>query len=450
MINLGEEQLEAIENLKEFLNNSSLCISLVGSAGSGKTTCMKYFIEYLKKKNKNYSLVATTNKAALVLSKITEETVWTLHKLLSLTPNIEILELDFNYLQFLTKGSNEIPNNGLIICDEASMIPDELFDILIEKCKTKKCKIIFLADSAQLKPVKHNKLSKVFRIKSIILSKIYRQTNENKLTPVLVELREKCIDNFINDSGKEGSIIVDNLEKNFISKSIPLFKNSINNKDILFCKLLCYTNKHVEKYNKLIRKELFKNDSEYNQFEIITAYENNVSNKKENLNILNSMDYIILNEPKIITKKIPYFVDLPGYDLVLYDSYEKVSYNIFILSKKIDKKYFQSLAAIIEESRQKALEAPKFSSTASLNWKKYFSIINSFNSPIDLEFNGRLIKKKSFDYGYTSTVHKSQGSTYNNVFVDIQNINLCQDLMEKRQLQYVALSRTSNDAYILQ
>ena len=53
MINLGEEQLEAIENLKEFLNNSSLCISLVGSAGSGKTTCMKYFIEYLKKKNKN-------------------------------------------------------------------------------------------------------------------------------------------------------------------------------------------------------------------------------------------------------------------------------------------------------------------------------------------------------------------------------------------------------------
>ena len=44
-----------------------------------------------------------------------------------------------------------------------------------------------------------------------------------------------------------------------------------------------------------------------------------------------------------------------------------------------------------------------------------------------------------------------QGSTYNNVFLDIKNINsYSRDEITKRQLQYVGLSRTSDNAFILQ
>lgn len=43
-----------------------------------------------------------------------------------------------------------------------------------------------------------------------------------------------------------------------------------------------------------------------------------------------------------------------------------------------------------------------------------------------------------------------QGSSYGEVFVDMKNINLCKDEDERRQLQYVALSRTRKDAHLLQ
>jgi exodeoxyribonuclease-5 len=65
-------------------------------------------------------------------------------------------------------------------------------------------------------------------------------------------------------------------------------------------------------------------------------------------------------------------------------------------------------------------------------------------------FDNRLIRKKSFDYGYACTVHRSQGSDYNNIFVDMKDIGLCKDDAIRRQLQYVALSRTRNNALIFQ
>ena len=87
---------------------------------------------------------------------------------------------------------------------------------------------------------------------------------------------------------------------------------------------------------------------------------------------------------------------------------------------------------------------------ARFYWKAYYDMFNSFTTPVDFYYDGRLIRKKSFDYSYAITTHKSQGSTFNNVLVDIKNINCCQDENVRRQLQYVALSRTQHDALIYQ
>ena len=43
-----------------------------------------------------------------------------------------------------------------------------------------------------------------------------------------------------------------------------------------------------------------------------------------------------------------------------------------------------------------------------------------------------------------------QGSSITNVYIDMKDILRCKDEEELRQLQYVGLSRTSNDAFILQ
>ena len=86
---------------------------------------------------------------------------------------------------------------------------------------------------------------------------------------------------------------------------------------------------------------------------------------------------------------------------------------------------------------------------AAVIWRKYFDTINSFASMFDLYYDNRVIKKKTFNYGYAISVHKSHGTTIDNVFVDISNINTVRDKNELQQLQYVALSRTRGNAYIL-
>ena len=49
----------------------------------------------------------------------------------------------------------------------------------------------------------------------------------------------------------------------------------------------------------------------------------------------------------------------------------------------------------------------------------------------------------------SSTIHKIQGSSLGTVFIDMANVLVCKNVDEIRQMQYVSLSRTKTDAYIL-
>ena len=84
------------------------------------------------------------------------------------------------------------------------------------------------------------------------------------------------------------------------------------------------------------------------------------------------------------------------------------------------------------------------------DWRAYYQFREAFFTPFDLVHEGRVIKRKSLDYGYCISAHKSQSSSYLAVLVDMENILQCTDPEELRQLQYVALSRTTNDIYLYQ
>lgn len=448
-IQLGEEQIQALEAIKDFIENSpETAFSLIGSAGTGKTTIMKELIKWLKFKKK-YCLCAPTHKAKLVLERLTGDyNTQTLHKLLALSPNIEILELDFRDLQFIVgKSEVNIPYKGVVICDESSMINDELFKLLNEKCKVVGCKILFVGDKAQLRPVNSKDTSLVFNVKDRFeLTKIYRQSDSSALMPIFQILRNNIITHFESEEGKEGSLICTEDVTDFIKYALPKFRKAMSNRDILYTKIIAYTNNRVAGYNNCMKKALFKDDKEYHPLEFLTGYENLEFN---GMKFYNSMDYIVTDEPKKTDVYIPEFMKLPGYELSLYDATVDAISPIFILSKEISSDYFHALAAKIEDIRLAALEQRNRMASSKL-WGIYYSIIGSFTTPVDLCFNNRVIRKKSFDYGYACSAHKSQGSTFQEIFVDIKNINSCRDDDERRQLQYVALSRTRTNAYILQ
>jgi len=212
--------------------------------------------------------------------------------------------------------------------------------------------------------------------------------------------------------------------------------------------MFAYTNNRVGAFNNKLKEVLFGNVEEYYKFEFLTGCENFEFNGNK---FWNSMDYIIVDTPKKVDTYIPGFIHLPGYKLNLYDSSNKCTEEVFMLSKDISKDYFDSLSNHIETTRLQALDMKlRKNPHSGKKWKEYYEIVNSFASPIDLYFDNRVIKKKSFEGGYASTVHRSQGLTVNNVFIDMKNILQCKNEQVKRQLQYVSLSRTKNNAYIMQ
>ena len=159
------------------------------------------------------------------------------------------------------------------------------------------------------------------------------------------------------------------------------------------------------------------------------------------------MDYIIADEPEKIDLNIKDFISLPSYRLNLYNSSNHSLESVCILSKEISNDYLNSLAYFIEDLRLSALNTKYGKGKV---WAKYYKLMESFTTPVDLFYDGRMIRKKSFSLGYASTIHKSQGSTLNNVFIDSKDLGVCRNVEELRQLQYVALSRAKNNVYIYQ
>lgn len=447
MIVLSEQQEQALCRMKEFVTDSEPVIVLSGFAGTGKSMLIKFFTEWLLSIRKRYCMCAPTHKAALVIQQYTNQPAITLHSLLAMSPKLDILHLDFNELEFNSGDSKEIPHNGIVICDEASMINDDLYDFLLKRCKDFNAKIVFVQDPCQIQPVKQESLSKVSSVKNqFILTEVHRQSEKSSLLPVLDILRTHSIITFDTSISEEGSVVttsdIHEFSKNFISE----FKKGIQNSDILYTKLLAYTNDRVNLYNNVIHKLLFKDNEEYHNKGFLTGYCNIMRNGTK---FWNSMDYIILNDPKKVDINIPNFGTLPGYALDLYDSLTKTSSPINMLSKEISPDYFEALASLIESLRLDACNQ-QHPYRKKLLWKEYFKTSESFCSPVDLYFSNRLIFKKSFDHGYAVSIHKSQGSSYNHVFVDMKDINKQKNPEEHRQLQYVALSRARNTAFIYQ
>lgn len=447
---LSFEQETALDKMINFLNNDELILVLEGYAGTGKTSILNKYVTYLHKNTTiNFVLCSPTHKAKLVLEEITGFGAVTLHKLLSLSPNIEIFNLDFKDLKFLSLGTSEMPQKGLVIVDEASMITDDLYEMLENYAKSKDSKLLFIGDPAQLQGVNNQGKSLAFSCKNkITLTTIHRQSEDNGLIPILSDLRSKHKSMFSPIISNSGSLYVYNNAKSFMLTAADSFNIAINKQDVNHCKLVAYTNNRVKGLNACMRKLLWNDSAEYHRNEFITGYENFEYNHNQ---FYNSLDYVIINDPKLVYKRIPNYMKLPGYELELYDKVYKQLLNVFILSKDISSDYINSLADLIEDIRMSAIELKNRGNRTKSNtlWRKYFEITKSFASPYDIMFDNRVIKKKTFDYGYASTTHKCQGTTFNEIFIDMNNLYQCRNAEELRQLQYVALSRTKTNAHLL-
>ena len=70
--------------------------------------------------------------------------------------------------------------------------------------------------------------------------------------------------------------------------------------------------------------------------------------------------------------------------------------------------------------------------------------------PLWREWNSRFVEPfGNVNVAFCASVHKSQGSSFYNVFVDVDNILLNRNHNEAKRCIYTALTRTSNELHIL-
>lgn len=206
-----EEALNAISNW--YLNSSKVReFKLGGLAGTGKSALIPLISETLKLAPSEVFYVAPTNKAAEVMTeklraaKIAKNAV-TLHSKLQhgkmlhcsecpIAKNQGALYIKCHVqdaisdcgcnLDFTSKNLTELPS--LIICDEASMVNEEIYE---ELDKIKDVKILFVGDHGQLPAVGTS--FEILENIDFSLKEIHRTTKDSPILNLAYEARETGI-----------------------------------------------------------------------------------------------------------------------------------------------------------------------------------------------------------------------------------------------------------------
>lgn len=471
------QQIEALKKMADFVDKEfsetpdDNIYTLMGYAGTGKSSITKILLEYIKQSGLRANVTAPTHRAKKIIKELTGKKARTIHKELGLKPDQDLEKLNLSNLKFALAGTIKETPPDILIIDEASFINDGLLDSIKEILMSKNYKVIFIGDPAQLRPVNQKTNSKVFDVANKSeLTKVERQQDGNPLGPILDAIRSNLsspVDKFQPIStinGDQGVVFTTDSGK-FLEQAAQAFlsKNFKNNRN--YVRVVTYTNERVESINRFVRKAMGYTQ-EYVQGEILMSYDNLRSNYRTgDYNISNSADYQITSRP--YEKTILYGeefvsdgfepVEVRGYSFEIEDINDPGStQKIFIIARDTPQEALDRIATLVDGVAKKAAQEKKETGEAIL-WQKYYALKDNVTFPMDIFSKDvdpstgkkRLIVKKTFDYGYAHTIHKSQGGTYTHIFADFDSVNGSKlSSEEKNQLKYVALSRATNIGYV--
>lgn len=466
--NFTKDQAKAYEGLLEFINSpydeQNFKVALTGAAGTGKTYLVKALLLNSKKSFSVVGLAAPTHKAVRVLGNsigLKGININTLQSDLGLRLNFDVEKFDINNPPFDPKGKIKIGNYQIYIVDEASMINRGLCMFLEKTCKSNKTKLIYIGDESQLSPVGERYSSAFKGLPVFRLFEIVRQGENNPISYLLGLLRydvEHKTYNFLNYIVKNPSKFNSDYTKGYQVCNTEMFNqfvyNNFNDEELTrnvdYTKVIGYTNKCVTYWNKVIRSSIIEdaNKSILGKNDLIISYVTLVNNFNECI-IKNSEEYIIND---IVNYVHPQY-ELKGF-MVKFTAIHggAVTKPLFIVDhsdKFTIQKYVQISKSLIEQAK----EAKK--TYRSQSWKNYYEFKESCLLLTNIINQNRVIEfSRDIDYGFALTSHKSQGSTFDTVLIDVNDIvydkngNVYTDCEDVNRRLYVACSRARNKLYL--
>lgn len=388
-----------------------------GYAGTGKSTELLSLLETLSPETA--VVLAPTHKALIRLATAYDGEIElrTIHSILGWIPGINENAEHISHIDTTIKLANTMEMYTDIVVDEAGMMSEdmlmELTGKIEEMCdfKTDKITLHLFLDPYQLLPVKG------IQIQTDPTTTTHLTTQHRGESPDVVALFTKFV-NYL-----EGT--------NTMDLSTPSSQNVINTNSIKGFRegdrLLAYTNATVGKYNNLISTNLG-----------ITSY------------VGQEVQLGSLTDLYMVDKFIK-----PSYQKLL-DAYE--SNTLMLQNSQINKKFLeQSLKALMKNKHIQFIQAEGMiipvipgigeayiirnkAKEAAISDRKKFQDVYALNRAFTM------------DYSFASTVHKSQGSEFDRVWIDkldIQKSIFGGSYKNYARLMYVAISRAKQTVFIL-
>lgn len=412
-----ETQLAAIEELLSFISSPYLTdwyFCFRGYAGTGKTSCMREVARRVGASNARFAYTAPTNKAAKVLREIVGSAS-TIYSLLGLR-----VDKNGETKQIAHGKPVDLSDLDVIVVDEASMVNEHLFNLLSDIADKFNLKVVFMGDPAQLPPVKESESLALQGDTGIQLTKVMR--HDNQILALVSEIRgvifspAPSINIKSNHANGEG---VWKLSKPDFKKEIFAAAARGEFADGKTTKVISWRNLKVDEYNQIARAAIFGAAAQPGFFLVGDRVVAAGPCERSDELLLHTDDEAIVEG--VIECKHP-----------LEPKYHALE----LKCRREDNQIIRLLVLHPASKQQHDNDCQLLAHEAQANsklWRRFWDLKDLFH---DVRF------------AYALTAHRSQGSTYQNVLVDYQDVLYNRNRREAFQCLYVATSRASKRLYL--
>lgn len=431
-ITLTDEQQYIFDDLTDKIHTfpGKVEAVIVGYAGTGKSTLVSEIVEAIYN-SYNIAVTSPTHKANSVLRNMLmnigltkdDAQISTIHSFLGLKL---VYEKNRQVLKHDPQSKNSTSMVDVLIVDECSMISEEMYKHIQDQLYRVRRAVIFIGDSCQLPPVEaegtgtETRLSPTFDIKlKYELTNVLRQALDNPIISIATMIRE-CIgtnrdpmqvlnsmDELDTITPIDDEMLFLDVYRDFISEhrksAAKVFDFVQENK------IIAYTNYRVNFANMYIRNEVFP---EHTEVEFIEGEPIVFESITENC--------------MFMTQQVIQCPDIRKESFMGIDCWHLKQPNgnyIYVVGPYTRMKLDDHLNDLVDKI-EKRVENPV--TKKPYMWQDYYIIKNKINV---------------LNYPYATTAHKSQGSTYDNIWFDTDFIERIPNNDTKCRIIYTAMTR---------
>ena len=419
---------------------------LSGYAGTGKTFLSMRFLAQVEATGLCWTVVAPTHKAVGVLRSYLAgaglSPTWfpsTIHRLLRLKLK---RQRDIERCEETEQTAVALEHLGLVLIDEASMVDSTLLEISLRCAHPFRTRLVFVGDPAQLPPV-GEPVSPVFSLgrasRAELRQVVRHQGPVLRLASGLRQGDLPCrrpppLPPIRNASGQ-----VALLERHeWLAAAQAALRRSAETDNPDLARILCYTNRSLEQLVPIARRALHGEMADQLPVlpgeVLITRAAVMAPACREGEDAAEEPDMLLgSNRELVVRDVIPERCDLADFGVPDAPVIDTLTARVEAGDSQLSLRLLPplgsaariALEAVLARLRQQAKDAGKQDGKGL--WRRFFLVRDAF---------------ASLGPAAVLTVHRSQGSTFAEVFVD-GDVFWPSDTVLRRQLVYVAVSRAS-------